>query len=68
MVITSHEANQSFNAIVHTHKRTRLLALIPDLNLIWIAGKRDLSADRRRRLFFATIIGAKRAVDVVETR
>src|SRR5262249_53890586 len=48
-------------------ERAGLLSISPDLYLVGINSVRDLAAHRRRRLLAAAIVGAQRAVHIVET-
>src|SRR5437016_1594006 len=68
MVIACHDTQESFNAIIHMHERTRLLAVAPNLDLARIVSKSYLAADGRWCFFLAAVIGAERTVDIVETR
>src|SRR5579863_1215207 len=64
-MVRRHQTDQAFHAVVHVHVRAGLLAIAPDLDRA-VSGRRDFTRDRRRRLFLAAVVGAQRAVDVVE--
>src|ERR1700692_4472771 len=65
-VLGCHDANQSFHAIVPIHKRAGLPAVTPILDLISTLGQGDLPGDGCRSLFFSTVIGTERAINIVE--
>src|SRR5258706_8017648 len=65
-MIRSHDAMNALDAVVDIHERAGLLAIAPYFDLAWIWGECDLAAHRRRRLFTAAVIGAQRAIYVVE--
>src|SRR5262245_32590454 len=56
----------TLDAIVDIHERARLLAISPNLDLAGISSACDLPAHRSRRLLATAIIGAQRAIHVVE--
>src|SRR5262249_17864254 len=66
-VVGTHDAMDALHAIVDIHERAGLLSISPDLYLVGISSVRDLAAHRRRRLLAAAIVGAQRAVHIVET-
>src|SRR6201992_1958955 len=66
-VIGPHDAMNALDAVIDIHERTGLLAVAPYLDLAGIRSVCDFAAHPRRRLFTATVIGAERTIDVVET-
>src|SRR5262249_16936344 len=65
-IVRSHDAMNTFDAIVDVHERAGLPAVSPDLDRAWTLGARDLSAHRRRCLFTTAIVGAERSVNILE--
>ena len=65
-VIAGHQPQQALHAVVDVHEGAGLLAVAPDFDLAAVRGQRDLAGDGGRRLFLAAVVGAQRAVDVVE--
>src|SRR5882757_1343989 len=65
-IIRSHDAMNALDAIIDIHERAGLLAIPPYLDLAGVWSACDLAAHRRRRLFTAAVIGAQRAIYVVE--
>ncbi len=65
-MIGRHQADQAFDAIVHVHVGTGLLAVAPDLDGAAVFSLGNFARDGCRRLFLAAVVGAERPVDVVE--
>src|SRR5579872_1011545 len=65
-MVRGHQADQAFDAIIHVHVGTRLMAVAPDLDLAAIFRVRDFTGDRSRRLLLAAVVGSQRTVNVVE--
>src|SRR5215204_6304083 len=66
-VIGSHDAINTFYAVIHVHKGAGLLPIAPNLDLSAVRSQSQLARDGRRRLLLTSFVGAQGPVNVVKT-
>ncbi len=66
-MVGPHDAVNAFNAVIDVHERSRLLPVAPDLDLAVIREYRDFPANCGWGFLAASVIGAERPVDIMET-